>query len=259
MEPFAGFPAEIGRAIRFVLTDIDDTLTSGGRVAAATYQALERLHTSGFRVIPISAAPAGWCDAICRMWPVDAVIGENGGFYFDFDAATQIVRRRFWTPNSDRKESMARLAELGLRIVAAVPGSQIAHDQRYREATLAITYETRQTIEPVIRLLKEAGAKSTVNSMWVLGWFGEFDKLSTTRQALAEFFSVDISENRQAFVYVGDSLNDEPMFAHFPNSVGVATVKNFANQMVALPRWITAGGGGIGFVEVAEALVAARP
>jgi len=46
------------------------------------------------------------------------------------------------------------------------------------------------------------------------------------------------------------------MFAFFPNSVGVATVKRHA--MPAWPRWVTIGGGGAGFVEVADRLVAAR-
>ena len=38
-------------------------------------------------VVPITGRPAGWCDHIARMWPVDAVVGENGAFYFCYDAA----------------------------------------------------------------------------------------------------------------------------------------------------------------------------
>ena len=70
-------------SIEFVLTDMDETLTHHGRLAAATYDALERLQVSGIKVIPVTAAPVGWCDQMARMWPVDGVIGENGGLFLD--------------------------------------------------------------------------------------------------------------------------------------------------------------------------------
>ena len=71
--------------IRYVLTDIDDTVTTDGRLPAKSYDALERLQNAGLAVIPITGRPAGWCDMIARFWPVDAVVGENGAFYFSYD------------------------------------------------------------------------------------------------------------------------------------------------------------------------------
>ncbi len=95
MQPFVQFPAARFGAIRFVLTDVDDTLTDGARLPAAAYDALERLHEAGLKVIPITAAPAGWCDLMCRMWPVAAVIGENGGLCFRHDPAVTDDRASF--------------------------------------------------------------------------------------------------------------------------------------------------------------------
>jgi hydroxymethylpyrimidine pyrophosphatase-like HAD family hydrolase len=77
MRPLGEFPVAARRAIRFVLLDIDDTLTTGGRLTAAAYGALEDLSRRGLRVIPVTGRPAGWCDLIARFWPVDAVIGET--------------------------------------------------------------------------------------------------------------------------------------------------------------------------------------
>ncbi|MND03847.1 hypothetical protein D3C83_238650 [compost metagenome] len=59
-------------------------------------------------------------------------------------------------------------------------------------------------------------------------------------------------------MFAGDSPNDAPMFGYFPNAVGVANVRDFAPRMSALPRWITRARAGAGFVELAEALLAAR-
>lgn len=61
---------------------MDETLTRNGRLAAATYTALERLQACGICVVPVTAAPAGCCDQMARRWPVDGVIGENGGVFF---------------------------------------------------------------------------------------------------------------------------------------------------------------------------------
>jgi HAD superfamily hydrolase (TIGR01484 family) len=261
MQPFEQFPPASRAYIRFVLTDVDDTLTDGPRLPAATYLAIERLRDAGIAVIPVTAAPAGWCDLMCRMWPVGAVIGENGGLCFRHDAATGITARHYWiTEASEREAAQRRLAEIAAAIVEAVPGAQIAHDQRYRETTLA--FRNRDPAEAGAiraRLLAAAGARTTLNSIWVLGWFGDFDKLAMARRIMAGWFATDIDRDRESVLYVGDSPNDAPMFGFFPHSVGVANVRRHLAHIEAAPHWITRGAGGAGFVEVADALLLARP
>src|SRR3989304_10363395 len=94
MRPLAEFPLAPRNRIRGVLFDIDDTLTTDGRLTAAAYAAMENLHGARLLVIPITGRPAGWCDHIARMWPVDAVVGEDGAFYFRHDAAARKMMRR---------------------------------------------------------------------------------------------------------------------------------------------------------------------
>ena len=65
----------------FILTDIDDTLTDEGQLHAEAYKALWDLCNNGFKIIPVTGRPAGWCEMIARFWPVEGVVGENGGFY----------------------------------------------------------------------------------------------------------------------------------------------------------------------------------
>ena len=258
MGPFAEFPLGAAAHIRFVLTDVDDTLTDGPRLPAAAYLAVERLRDAGITVIPVTAAPAGWCDLMARMWPVGAVIGENGGICFRHDRASGLIERHYWADPGKRAEAAVRLAALGADIAAALPGVEIAHDQRYREVTLAFPNRDAVQSEEIVARLRAAGARATVNSIWVLGWFGEFDKLAMTRRMLAELFATDIDRDAEGCLYIGDSLNDAPMFGFFPHSVGVATVRHYAGRMPALPRWITNGAGAAGFVEVADRLLGSR-
>ena len=95
MQPLASMPDPTRRAIRGVLTDIDETLSTHGRLSAEAYAAMQRLRNAGKLVIPITGRPAGWCDHIARMWPVDAVVGENGAFYMRYDANAHKLVRRF--------------------------------------------------------------------------------------------------------------------------------------------------------------------
>src|SRR5687768_12257320 len=136
MRPLAEFPLAARQAIRGVLTDIDDTLTLGGQLPAVAYAALERLRAAGLMVVPVTGRPAGWCDHIARMWPVDAVVGENGAFYFYY--ANGRLERRFQADAASRAQNRARLQDIAARILAAVPGCALASDQAYRESDLAI-------------------------------------------------------------------------------------------------------------------------
>ncbi|HEV2334911.1 MAG TPA: HAD-IIB family hydrolase [Stellaceae bacterium] len=258
MEPFEQFPPALRGQIRFVLTDVDDTLTEGPRLPAATYRAIERLENAGVTVIPVTAAPAGWCDLMARMWPVGAVIGENGGLALRHDRASRVTERHYWAEPAEREAAAKRLATLGAQIAAALPGARIAHDQRYREVTLAFANHDAAQADEIITRLHAAGARATVNSLWVIGWFGDFDKLAMTRRMMATLFATEIERDAGRCLYIGDSLNDAPMFGFFPHSVGVSTVRDYTERMPALPRWITRGAGGAGFVEVAETLLAGR-
>jgi hydroxymethylpyrimidine pyrophosphatase-like HAD family hydrolase len=97
-----------------------------------------------------------------------------------------------------------------------------------------------------------------VSSIHVNGWFGDYDKLTTSKAMMAELFGVDLALEAERYVFSGDSPNDAPMFGFFPNAVGVANVRDFADTMPHLPRWVASRRSGAGFVELAEALVSAR-
>ena len=265
MRPLSGLAAARRRAVRFVLSDIDDSLTLDGRLPGEAYMAMDRLRAAGLTVVPITGRPAGWCDHIARMWPVGGVVGENGAFYFHYDEGEKKMVRRYWKNAAERAADRRRLDELRARILAAVPGAAVAADQAYREADLAIDYcEDVPPLGPgevarIVEMFEAAGARAKVSSIHVNGWFGEYDKLAMTRTLFGEVFGLDLDAVREAVVFCGDSPNDAPMFAYFPNSVGVANVRAFAGRLDAEPAWVTERPGGHGFAELAELLLAARP
>jgi hypothetical protein len=248
------------RGVEFVFTDIDDTLTSEGRLTARAYAAMERLSEAGVKIIPITGRPAGWCDHIARFWPVDAVVGENGAFWFRYDRRRRRMTKRFRASDAERAANRQRLQAIGAKILAAVPGTALATDQLYREADLAIDFAEdvgpldRTAIDRIVALMTAEGMTAKVSSIHVNGWFGEYDKLGMTRTMMREVHRIDLDAAQTRCAFIGDSPNDAPMFAFFPLSIGVANVRAFADRLTAAPAFVTRGSGGDGFAEFAGRL-----
>ncbi len=247
------------RGVRAVLVDIDETLTTAGKLTGAAYAALERLHAAGRIVVPVTGRPAGWCDHIARMWPVDAVVGENGAFYFHFSEGR--LHKRFVDDAATRARKRARLEGIAREILAAVPGCAIAADQPYREADLAIDYcedvppLALDAAERIAALMRDAGLNAKISSIHVNGWLGGYDKLATSRVLFSERFGLDLDVANKELVFAGDSANDAPMFGFFENSVGVANVRRFEGRLAAAPKYVTREASGAGFIELVEHLL----
>jgi len=259
LQPLANADRTRFASVRFVLTDMDETLTHQGRLAAATYCALERLQAAGIKVIPVTAAPAGWCDQMARMWPVDGVIGENGGFFFQRRPDGHGVDRRFWHSDAWRTEVDAGLKRISDAVVEACPNAEYAEDQPFRLTSIAFRRDGDAAGErAILEAMRSGGASTTINNLWILGWLGEYDKLSMAMKVLLDAYGLDINSDRDAVLYVGDSTNDAPMFGYFRHTVGVSTVVDYLHEIPVPPRFITKGPGGAGFVEVADLLTDIR-
>lgn len=228
-----------------ILTDMDETLTHKGRLAWETFQALEALQEVGVPVIVNTAAPAGWCDQMVRMWPIAGVIGENGGLFFRRTQEGEPVRE-YW--HDDPDTIMTRLLEIGNAVQERHPGYRLASDQPFRLTSLAFK-RGGDSDDHLVGILRKNGADVTINNLWVLAWLGGYDKLAMARRTLPRHFGFDIDRDQRRIIYLGDSENDAPMFSHFENSFGMSTV---GDGLSAYPKWQTHGTGGAGFVEVAR-------
>jgi hypothetical protein len=257
--------AELRQAqrIRGLLFDIDDTLTTEGKLTVEAYAGLARLKRAGRILVAVTGRPAGWCDHIARMWPVDAVVGENGAFYFCLKQGR--LYKRFHDLDDVRALNRARLKTIGGRIVQQVPGCAFASDQPYRETDLAIDYcedvppLPLEAAERIAALMRAEGLTAKVSSIHVNGWFGAYDKLAMTATLFAEQYKISADMLRQEFAFAGDSPNDAPMFSFFECSVGVANIARFAGRFGPEPKYVTRGAAGAGFAELAAQLLAHLP
>ncbi len=262
--PIESLNTEVAKNLKGVFFDIDDTFSLRGKIPAPAFKALWSLKEKGLKIVPITGRPAGWCDHIARMWPVDGVVGENGAFYFWFDEKEQKLKKRFRDPEDMRAQKRKRLIQVKEKILASVPGTALASDQLYREADLAIDYCEdvtplgREAVENICEIFREYGASCKVSSIHVNGWFGEYTKLEMTKIFVKERWGLGLDQERQHFIYCGDSPNDEPMFEYFPYSVGVKNVLRFTDQLQHLPAYVANFDGGEGFAEIVEHILGHR-
>lgn len=270
------------RQIVGVFTDIDDTLTTDGAITPDALQALGALKAAGLHVIPITGRPIGWSEPFARgdaarglaPWPVDAIVAENGAVAFkginlqEIGLQTPSLLRKqlsklYQQDAATRQHNFARMQAVAQQVLATVPGAVLSQDSVGRETDMAIDHSEFAHLSPehiahAVRLLHAAGMNATVSSIHINAWFGDHNKLSGARWIVRELFGRDLDAELNCWVYVGDSTNDQLMFEHFENSIGVANIRRFEAQLSHQPRFISPSERGAGFAEVAQRILAGR-
>lgn len=255
MNPLKHFKS---RPFKILFTDIDGTLTEGGRLPSSSYAALWELANQGTQVVPVTGRPAGWCDLIARFWPVHGVIGENGALVYRYDGRR--MHRHELQTSSQRKDQRSKFKQIVAAVRTEVPGARVAADQFCRRFDLAIDFAEDVSplpptqIQKIKKIFVDHGAQAKVSNIHVNGWYGDYDKLSTCQWYCRQWFKWELADHLDEVAFVGDSPNDEPMFAYFKWSFAVANVRAFIEQMKAHPRYVTEAPEAAGFAELVEKL-----
>lgn len=262
--PLEELPAALCRRLAFLFTDIDDTLTRKGMLPAGSYAALWDLSRAGIGVVPVTGRPAGWCDHIARMWPVDGVIGENGALYYRYDRERRSMVRSHTLPPAELAAGRQRLLEIADRILREVPGTAIAADQPFRISDVAIDVREdvpplpAASVEAITRILAAEGVSHKVSSIHVNFWIGGYDKLACARRFLEDRAGIAFEEAAERAVFVGDSPNDEPLFAGFPHTIAVANIRRYLERLEHPPRYVTSADAAEGFAEAVRVILTRR-
>jgi hydroxymethylpyrimidine pyrophosphatase-like HAD family hydrolase len=292
MKPVSEMTAAEALRVRYILMDIDDTITREGKLLPSSYSALWQLKEAGLKVIPVTGRPAGWCDLIARQWPVDGVVGENGALVFWEEVSGEgrqgaaagkdrsgntggpgkslPVLRAEYHPRAVRNDHPV-LKRIRKRAFAELPLLRDAKDQFARLFDMALDFAEEDPVLPlsaagrVREIALEEGAMAKVSSIHINIWMGNYDKLSMAEHFLKSRFGWRPGGETDAagagdyeVVFVGDSPNDEPMFARFPLACAVANVRRYEGLIEKLPAFIAGQECGEGFAEIAETILRKR-
>lgn len=259
MQPLENLSQTIARKIRFLLTDVDDTITTNGKLRPAALDALYRLEEAGIRTICVTGGSAGWGDTYLRQWPVEAVLSESGAvcLYRENGAI-----RHFVHPSIVQEGYQKRVQAMIQRVLSSVDGAKVSSDQFARIFDVAFDHGSEPPflsedgIAKIVEICKDMGAGTAVSSIHVNAWFGSFDKYEGSRAFFAQVLGLDEQEMLDTGCYCGDAPNDQVMFSRFPVSFGVGNIKKRAESMQFLPTFVAENEGGEGFAEIVDALLA---
>ena len=260
-QPLAACPAAALAAAHGIFTDIDDTLTRDGAIDPPALDALHALRAAGLPVVAITGRPLGWSRPFALAWPVDAIVAENGAVALIRDG--DVLRTEYVQDEATRARHMVRLAQAAARVLREVPGATLARDSAGRVTDIAVDHSEFEHLDEagiaqVVAVMHDAGMNATVSSIHINGWYGGHDKLSAAHWMTRRLYGRELQPEIGRWVYVGDSTNDQTMFAVFPLAVGVANLQRFADQLHTWPAYIAQGERGAGFAELVQALLQAR-
>ncbi len=241
---------------KILFTDVDDTLTWKGRLPHETFTALVKLQEAGIKVIPVTGASAGWCDCMIRTWPIDSIIGENGAYFVDRNSEGRLSYY-YAVPEAERTINWQHLQQLKQAVLNKFPNAHPTADQPFRLTDIAFDINQDHKVKrseafKIADFCEDSGMNVKISSIHINVWCGKYNKATTANEWLVQH---DIE--RVEAMFIGDSPNDDSMFSNFTNTVGVANIKPYIEELNSPPAYITEHFGGYGFAEMAESLIAA--
>lgn len=238
--------------IRLIATDMDGTLTERGKFSATLLQALEDLAVAGIKVLIVTGRSAGWMSGLSHLLPIVGAIAENGGLFYP-SGHDQPVNL---TPILDLAAHRQSLGRAFAALKTKFPQIQESADNRFRvtDWTFDVATLTPDELEILSNLCQEMCWGFTYSNVQCHIKPQGQDKAVGLLQVLREYFPEFSPEQ---VLTVGDSPNDESLFnqEHFSNSVGVANVRRYANQLQHQPTYITTAAEGSGFCELCSYLL----
>ena len=249
------WPAAQRRQVQGILTDIDDTFTTHGKISVASLDALGRAKVAGLKRIAVTGRPTYWTLPLLRLCDFDAVIAENGASAFWIDEHGQ-QQALFYADAETRRQHRQQLDAFALVMQKYFPGILPAADAPQRIGDLAfdiaenIPAISMTELDEVVALIHEHGFYATTSSIHAHASVVPFSKQSMSQQVLEQVFGIPDEVACSSCVFIGDSANDASMFAHYPISVGVANIRKFLDRFDSHPRYVTQAEYGAGFVEL---------
>ncbi|KRB89032.1 HAD-IIB family hydrolase [Noviherbaspirillum sp. Root189] len=263
MQALATWPIDQRRQIDFVLTDIDDTLTTDGALLPEVLAAINDFRSIGIRVIAVTGRPTYWAMPLLKLCRFDAVIAENGASAF-WDDAQGRLQSWFYADVSTRKQHRAALEEFVPVLQRRFPDLPVADDAPQRVGDLAfdigenVQPRTTDDIAAIVQFITSHGFYATVSSIHAHASLAHFSKQIASAHVLESVFGIIDADACKRCLFIGDSGNDAAMFAHYPYTVGVANISKHLAWLDVAPAYVTQQACGAGFVEAARAVLAAH-
>ncbi len=233
-------------SVRLIATDVDGTLTTGGKLQPTVTHAIKALDMLGIEVLLVSGRPAGELQGLVRYLPcVRRGIAENGLLLVVPDRAPEWI---------DGATDTGRLRAIGEQLNRDHEARLVLTGDSYcRLGDVAYERDGRDVTE--LLRLRDVAEGLGVHFIWSNVHVHLAQEIPDKGAAVLKLLK---SEHRspESVLTVGDAPNDAGLFVadRFGVSVGTAEVLEQLGSFSDVPRYVTDGREGAAFLEVAALL-----
>lgn len=251
-------PTDLLAQLEWLAFDVDDTITDHGVLTSRSIATMERLRGLGVKLAAITGRPLGWAEVWLAQWPVDLTIGENGAGWFVREqghVASRLYLHDAALVAVERERAFAIHRSVAPKVPIPRDGTARRVDVAFDIAETAVADPSE--VDALESALREGGFATVRSSIHLHAACGDWDKAKGLRRALGEEFGLVLEgESLERVLFVGDSANDQPLFAALPLTVGVANVRD--HRLDSPPRFVTRGARSAGFAELGDMIAGAR-
>lgn len=221
---------------KIIFSDFDGTLTQDDELRPIFFDILNTIIKNEAELVIVSGRSLSWGHFFLTHLPVTHTIMEGGGV-IQYKDERGLLQNDFQIS----EDEMDRLALCSDKLLQKFPNVNLSADSIGRKTDRAI--ELREvgldsTLSNEIReFLDEQNVNHSTSNVDINFWCGEVSKYKAVTEYLKKYKNID----EQDCLYFGDSLNDESMFEHFPNTVGVANISKVIDQLKFKPSVVLMG------------------
>lgn len=239
------------QSVRLIATDLDGTLTQHGKLTAKLLRTLETLATAEIPVLIVTGRSAGWVSGLRAYLPIVGAIAENGGLYYGQTETPELL-----IPIHHLANHRTKLKAIFQHLQTEFPQLQESTDNAFRltDWTFDLSDLNRVDLNGLAQICQNQGWGFTYSTVQCHIKPLAQDKANSLETVLQTHFP---HLRREQILTIGDSPNDEPLFnpKKFPQSVGVANILDYTEQLSHHPRYVTTQAESEGFCELARVLL----
>lgn len=222
-------------------SDFDGTLTMEGReLTRDFFDIVDYVNTNNHELVIVSGRSLSWGHFFLTHFPLKVCIMEGGGVIQYIDKNGELAQE----PLIPQKE-IDRLAQFTTNLKHHFPDVPLSADSYGRLTDRAIEFHLMEPewIKEVLEFMKEHNIHFSKSNVHINFWAGDISKYLGVKKFLDQY-RPGLNQNDSWFF--GDAPNDQSMFQHFHNSVGVSNIKHCLDRLTHKPRIILEGEENVG-------------
>lgn len=221
--------------MKIVFSDFDGTLTVGGRLGATFFEVLDLISKNNSELVVVSGRSLSWGHFLLTHFPLKYVIMEGGGVI-----AYQTKDGMIKEENLVDRDDILELERITADLVKTHPECILSADSMGRRTDRAIEFGLMdpESVVKVEKYLDMMGANFSRSNVHINFWVGDVSKSRAVKYFMKNYTP---HVNLEECIFYGDSLNDESMFEHFQNTVGVSNILSILDQLTFKPKIVLEG------------------